>query len=163
MRLQHLRVALGALVLLAALPLVVLAQARAQAVSSRTHAHTMSAQVLISTYYDHMNVDFQSGMFNDLAMFYAPDAVFTQSNPAGVTKVYKGLAAITAFYKGLYAKLPSLHFGLAAERDLSPTILLCYEHGSTPTMPDGPRCAHLFTVVHGLIVTDDWVTYFPGK
>jgi len=122
-----------------------------------------TAQALISTYYSHINSDFQSGDFSDLSMFYGPDSVLTQSNPAGVTKVYSGLAAITGMYKGLYAKLPSLHFGLAAERSLGPTILLRYERGSTPTMPNGPRCMHLFTVANGLIQTDDWVAYFPGK
>jgi hypothetical protein len=65
--------------------------------------------------------------------------------------------------KALYAKLPSLHFGLTSERTLAPNILLRYEHGSTPTMPNGPRCAHLFVVQNGLIQTDDWVSYFAGS
>lgn len=67
---------------------------------------------MINTYYSHINVDFQSGDFSDLSMFYAPNAVLTQSSPTGVTKVYRGLPAITAFYKATYGKLPSLHFGL---------------------------------------------------
>jgi hypothetical protein len=154
MRSYRLFAALAALMLLAVLP---------AHVSAQTRTHTASAATLISTYYSHMNVDFQSGDFSDLSQFYAPDAVLTQSNPAGVTKVYKGLAAITAFYKATYAKLPSLHFGLTAERSLGPNILLRYEHGSTPTMANGPRCAHLFMVQNGLIQTDDWVTYFAGK
>jgi hypothetical protein len=150
------RAALGLLVLLiVALPTHVAGAA--------THAQAASAQALISTYYSHMNVDFHSGDFSDLPMFYAPDAVLTQSNPAGVTTVYKGLAAITAFYKGLYAKMPNLHFALTTERSLSPSILLRYEHGSTPTMPNGPRCMHLFLVQNNLIQTDDWASYFAGK
>jgi hypothetical protein len=153
MRFCRFLAAVGALVLLGMLP---------AHVSAQTRADVPSAKALVSTYYSHINVDFQSGNFSDLSTFYAPNAVLTQSNPAGVTTVFKGLAAITAFYQGLYAKMPKLHFALTAERSLSPTILLRYEHGSTPTMANGPRCVHLFTVVNGLIQTDDWASYFAG-
>jgi hypothetical protein len=153
MRFHRLCVTFGALLLLTALP---------THVSAQTRANVLSAKALVSTYYNHINVDFQNGNFTDLSTFYAPNAVLTQSNPAGVTTVFKGLAAITAFYNGVYAKLPKLHFALTAERSLSPTILLRYEHTSTPTMANGPRCEHLFTVLNGLIQTDDWTTYFAG-
>ncbi len=153
MRLYRLWATLGALMLLTALP---------THVSAQTRANVPSAKALISTYYSHINVDFQNGNFSDLSAFYAPNAVLTMSNPAGATTVFKGLAAITAFYKGLYTKLPKLHFALTSERDLGPTILMRYEHGSTPTMANGPRCMHVFTVVNGLIQTDDWVAYFAG-
>jgi hypothetical protein len=87
MRFYRLCAALAALMLLTVLPM----QASAQ-----TRTHTVSAEMLISTYYNHINVDFQSGDFSDLSQFYAPNAVLKQSNPAGVTTVYKGLVAITA-------------------------------------------------------------------
>ncbi len=153
MRFCRFLAAVGALVLLGMLP---------AHVSAQTRANVPSAKALVSTYYSHINVDFQNGDFSDLSTFYASNAVLTQSNPAGVTTVFKGVAAITAFYNGLYAKLPKLHFALTSERTLSPTLLLRYEHGSTPTMANGPRCMHLFTVINGLIQTDDWVGYFAG-
>jgi hypothetical protein len=105
----------------------------------------------------------QTGNFADLATVYAPDATLTQSTALGVTKVFHGLPAIAAYYKGVYSKLSGLHFTLTAERGLAPAVFLRYESASTPTMTVPARCAHLFVVKNGLIASDDWVTYFPGK
>jgi hypothetical protein len=123
-----------------------------------------TAHAVISTYYSTLNAAMKSGDVSQVTGAYGPDAVLTQSNALGVTKVYRGRVAIAGFYQGLYTKFPGLHFTLAgSQRDLSASILFRYEQASTPAMTVPARCAHLFTVSNGLIATDDWVTYFPGK
>jgi hypothetical protein len=133
---------------------------RAQAAPSQD----ISALSVLSTYYTALNAAMQSGDFSAVIAAYAPDAVLTQSNALGVTKVFHGRAAIGAYYKAVWTKYPSLHFTLVGnERDLSPSILFRYEQAATPTMSVPARCAHLFAIRNGLISSDDWVTYFPGK
>ncbi|HWE61673.1 MAG TPA: nuclear transport factor 2 family protein [Chloroflexota bacterium] len=123
-----------------------------------------AAATVLSTYYGLLNVAMQTGDFSAVVTAYAPDAVLTWSSALGVTTVFKGRAAIAGYYKAVYAKFPRLHFTLVgSEHNLSPSILLRYEKAITPSMVVPARCAHLFMIQSGLIASDDWVTYFPGK
>jgi hypothetical protein len=127
-------------------------------------AHRASSQDVIASYYDTLNAALTSGDLSGVVAFYAPDATLTQSNALGITQVFHGRTAIAGYYKGLYAKFPGAHFTLTgSQRNLSPSILFRYEIAGTPSMTVPARCAHLFILRSGLIVTDDWVTYFPGK
>jgi hypothetical protein len=42
-------------------------------------------------------------------------------------------------------------------------VVIFYEHAGTPATAVPGRCAHTIVVQNGLIASEDWVTYFPGK
>jgi hypothetical protein len=48
-------------------------------------------------------------------------------------------------------------------RTLSPTVVLNDEHAGTSSMAIPSRCAHVFVVEKGKMVSYDWVVFFPGK
>jgi hypothetical protein len=110
-----------------------------------------------------LNPDLVSGDFSNLSTLYAPDAVLTQSSPLGVTKVYRGRAAIMDYYKALYARVPGLHFTVASQRLLAPAIVLRYMRAATPSMTAPARCLHVFVIDGGMISTEEWTVYFAGK
>jgi hypothetical protein len=105
----------------------------------------------------------KSGDMSALASIYAPNATLTLSNPKGLTKVFHGLTAITAFYKKLPGLFPGYQWTTAAWRSLAPTVVIFYERAGTPAMALPGRCAHTIVVQNGLILSEDWVTYYPGK
>jgi hypothetical protein len=80
----------------------------------------------------------------------------------GKTTVYHGLAAIISFYDTLPAKVPGYQWTTDSLRTLSEKVVLAYEHAGTPSMTLPSRCAHVFVVEDGKIVSYDWVVFFAG-
>jgi len=54
-------------------------------------------EVVVQKYFGILNAGMRTGDFSALATVYAANATVTQTSPAGVTKVYHGLAEITGF------------------------------------------------------------------
>src|SRR6266852_6247664 len=148
-----------ALVLLSA---CVSAQADTQT-STQAPTHVLSASEVVEHYFSILNAGMKSGNFSALNTVFASDATLTRSALDGKTTVYHGLAAITSFYDTLPAKVPGFQWTTDSLRTPSETVVLAYEHAGTPSMALPSRCAHVFVVEDGKIVSYDWVVFFAGK
>jgi SnoaL-like domain len=154
--------------ILAGAAVVVPAGAISLLTSTEAHAQGQSrpsrAQSVVARYFDILNAGMASANadFSALATVYASDAVLTQSSPAGVTNVYRGLAAVTGFYVAAWQNFHGLRWTQDQVRSLASSVVLSYEHAARPGQTKPGPCAHLFMVHRGLISTLDWVTYYPG-
>jgi hypothetical protein len=128
-----------------------------------TKKHQPNPETIVRTYFTILNAGMQSGDFSALSTVYAPGATLTQSNPAGVTKVFQGIAAITGFYQAAYLKFKGYQWSSDTMLRLSPTVVLSYEHAGLATQAVPGRCSHLFTVKGKKIQSLNWVTFYAGQ
>jgi ketosteroid isomerase-like protein len=163
MRLRH----FSALASTLAIALVLLsACASAQAdtqTSTQASSHPLSASEVVEHSFSIVNAGMKSGNFSDLKSVFASDATLTRSTLDGKTTVYHGLAAIISFYDTLPAKVPGFQWTTDSLRTLSESVVLAYEHAGTSSMAVPSRCAHVFLVQNGKIVSYDWVVFFAGQ
>ena len=163
MRLRHLS-PLAIIVVIALVLLSACASAQAQTqTSTQAPSHLLSASEVVEHYFSVLNAGMKSGNFSALNSVFASDATLTRSTLDGKTTVYHGLAAITGFYDTLPAKVPGFQWTTDSLRSPSTTVVLAYEHAGTPSMALPSRCAHVFVVQNGKIVSYDWVVFFAGK
>jgi ketosteroid isomerase-like protein len=142
---------------------VLLAGATAASTAAQSASRQPSAQAVATRYFQILDAGMKSGNFAALASVFAPDATLTRSTPKGVTTVYHGLAAITRFYQTLPKSAPGYQWTTDSMRTLVPTVVLAYEHAAPPSMAVPSRCAHVFLIQNGKIVSYDWIAFFPGK
>ncbi|HEV2238156.1 MAG TPA: nuclear transport factor 2 family protein [Ktedonobacterales bacterium] len=121
------------------------------------------AEAVVLHQFQLFNVGMASGDFAAFDQVFAPDATLTTSNPAGVTTVHQGLAAIIAYYQAFQAAHPLCRWTVDSMRSLSESVVLTYDHACSPPQSVAGRCEHLFVVHAGLIQTYDWTTFYPGK
>ncbi len=163
MRLRHLS-PLAIIVVIALVLLSACASAQAQTqTSTQAPSHLLSASEVVEHYFSILNAGMKSGNFSALNSVFASDATLTRSTLDGKTTVYHGLADITGFYDTLPAKVPGFQWTTDSLRSPSTTVVLAYEHAGTPSMALPSRCAHVFVVQNGKIVSYDWVVFFAGK
>ena len=122
------------------------------------------AEQVVTRYFGILNAGMTSANadFAALTTVYAADAVLTASSPAGVTTVYHGLDAVIGFYVAAWQNLHGITWTRDQVRNLANGVVLSYEHASRPAQTKAGRCAHLFKVHRGLIISLDWVTFYPG-
>jgi len=118
-----------------------------------------SEDALVATYYQILNAGLKGGDFSVMASVFAPDATLTASTPLGSTVVVQGLSAIIAYYKNTASKFPGMQFIRDSTYDLSPTIVLNYEHAPIPSLSVPGRCSHLFVLRNSRIQELFWVAY----
>lgn len=123
----------------------------------------LGASEVVQDYFSILNAGMKSGNFSALSSVFASNATLTRSTLDGKTTIYHGLTAITAFYNTLPAKVPGFQWTTDSMRSPSAKVVLAYEHAGTPSMTLPSRCAHVFVVEAGKIVTYDWVVFFAGK
>ncbi len=163
MRLRHLS-PLAIIVVIALVLLSACASAQAQTqTSTQAPSHLLSASEVVEHYFSILNAGIKSGNFSALNSVFASDATLTRSTLDGKTTVYHGLAEITGFYDTLPTKVPGFQWTTDSLRSPSTTVVLAYEHAGTPSMALPSRCAHVFVVQNGKIVSYDWVVFFAGK
>ena len=163
MRLRHLS-PLAIIVVIALVLLSACASAQAQTqTSTQAPSHLLSASEVVEHYFSILNAGIKSGNFSALSSVFASDATLTRSSLDGKTTVYHGLAEITGFYDTLPTKVPGFQWTTDSLRSPSTTVVLAYEHAGTPSMALPSRCAHVFVVQNGKIVSYDWVVFFAGK
>ena len=163
MRLRHLS-PLAIIVVIALVLLSACASAQAQTqTSTQAPSHLLSALEVVEHYFGILNAGIKSGNFSALNSVFASDATLTRSTLDGKTTVYHGLAEITGFYDTLPTKVPGFQWTTDSLHSPSTTVVLAYEHAGTPSMALPSRCAHVFVVQNGKIVSYDWVVFFAGK
>jgi ketosteroid isomerase-like protein len=163
MRLRHLS-PLAIIVVIALVLLSACASVQAQTqTSTQAPSHLLSASEVVEHYFSILNAGIKSGNFSALSSVFASDATLTRSTLDGKTTVYHGLAEITGFYDTLPTKVPGFQWTTDSLRSPSTTVVLAYEHAGTLSMALPSRCAHVFVVQNGKIVSYDWVVFFAGK
>jgi ketosteroid isomerase-like protein len=163
MRLRH----LSTLVITLVIALVLLGGCTSTSANVQAGVQAPSGQPSASEVAEHyfriLNAGMQSHNFSALDSVFASDATLTRSTLDGKTTVYHGLADIISFYDTLPTKAPGYQWTTDSMRSLSPTVVLAYEHAGTSSMALPSRCAHVFVVQNGKIVSYEWVVFFPGK
>ena len=163
MRLQHFST-LAITLVIALVLLSACASAQAQSeTSTQASSHVQSASEVVEHSFNIVNAGMKSGNFSALKSVFASDATLTRSTLDGKTTVYHGLAAIISFYDTLPAKVPGYQWTTDSLRTLSESVVLAYEHAGTSSMALPSRCAHVFLVEDGKIVSYDWVVFFAGQ
>ena len=162
MRLRHFST-LAITLVIALVLLSACASAQAKSLtSSQAPSHVQSASEVVEHSFSIVNAGMKSGDFSALKSVFASDATLTRSTLDGKTTVYHGLDAIIGFYDTLPAKVPGYQWTTDSLRTLSESVVLAYEHAGTPSMALPSRCAHVFVVEDGKIVSYDWVVFFAG-
>jgi hypothetical protein len=126
-------------------------------------AHVPSAMAVVQKYFRSFNAGMRSGNFSTLRSVYQPNAVLTQSNPFGETKVSHGLDQIIAFYQAAYAKFDGYHWTQDSTRLLAKNVVLNYEFAGIANKGVPGRCAHVFVIRKGKIASLDWITFYSGQ
>lgn len=120
-----------------------------------------SASAVVQTYFTIANGMLRGESAADLATVFAPDAVLTAANPKGVVKTVHGLAAIMAWYRAWgAAALPGTQLTTTSVRNPTPDTVIHYEIAGSPAKPLIARCAHIFVVQDGKIISDDFIVFF---
>src|SRR5712692_4305056 len=154
MRLRHLSpLAIIVVIVLVLLSACASAQAQTQT-STQAPSHLLSASEVVEHYFSILNAGIKSGNFSALSSVFASDATLTRSSLDAKT---------TGFYDTLPTKVPGFQWTTDSLRSPSTTVVLAYEHAGTPSMALPSRCAHVFVVQNGKIVSYDWVVFFAGK
>ena len=162
MRLRHFStLAITLVIALVLLSACASAQAQTQT-STQAPSKVLTASEVVEHSFSIVNAGMKSGNFSALKSVFASDATLTRSTLDGKTTVYHGLAAIISFYDTLPAKVPGFQWTTDSLRTLSESVVLAYEHAGTPSMALPSRCAHVFVVEDGKIVSYDWVVFFAG-
>lgn len=127
---------------------------------AQTSAATPAApSLVVASYFSIFDRILQGASTSELAQVYAPTATFSYSNPMGKTVVEHGLPAITKWFKAFAATHTGYHFTLVSENSPVPGMVVRYEIASNAANIVKGRCAHIFAVVNGQIISDNFVGY----
>jgi hypothetical protein len=163
MRLRHLATLVLTLVIASGLLCACTSPQADVQTGAQAPSPVLSASEVVTHYFSVLNAGMKSGNFSALNTVYASDATFSRSTLDGKTTVYHGLTDITSFYNTLPTKAPGYQWTTDQMSSPSPTVVLAYEHAGTSSMALPSRCAHVFVVQNGKIVSYDWVVFFPGQ
>lgn len=127
---------------------------------ARTSAASPAApSLVVASYFSIFDNILSGASTSELAQVYAPTATFSYSNPTGKTTVEHGLPAITKWFKAFAITHTGYHFQLVSENSPMPGMVVRYETAFNSANVVKARCAHIFAVVNGQIVRDDFVGY----
>jgi hypothetical protein len=150
------------IIFLVSIVLCVVCSSQVRSAAAQPRSSQQSGEALVTLYYQIFNAGLRNGDFSAMASVFAPDATLSHSSAQGETSTFQGLNAIIAFYHRVYLNIPGTQFKRDKLYDLSPTILLNYEHGVGTGLRLPPRCSHLFDIRNGRLHQVFWVVYFNG-
>jgi hypothetical protein len=150
------------IIFLVSIVLCVVCSSQVPTAAAQPRLSQQNGEALVALYYQVFNAGLRNGDFSAMASVYAPDGILSQSDPQGENSTFQGLKAIIAFYHRVYLNIPGTQFKRDKLYDLSPTILLNYEHGMGTGLRLPPRCSHLFVIRNGRLHQVFWVVYFNG-
>ena len=140
---------------------LVLISLMAAGLPSRSAAAAPSAAAVVQTYFTIANGILRGESASGLASVFAPDAVLTAANPKGAVTTVHGITAITAWYKAWAAgAMPGTQLTPTSMRIPAPDTVIHYEIAGSAAKPLIARCAHIFVVQEGRIVSDDFIVFF---
>ncbi|HWE60623.1 MAG TPA: hypothetical protein VHB98_02835 [Chloroflexota bacterium] len=128
--------------------------------AARTSAapSTSPAAVVLSYFTIFSNI-VRGASVSQLADVYAPNASFIVSTPTGQTTVFHKLPAIEGWYKAFAASHVGYQLKEVSQYSPVPGMVVHYETALNAANVVKGRCVHIFAVVNGMIVRDDFVVY----
>ena len=94
-----------------------------------------------------------------MAAVYAPNSSLIVSTPTGKTSVFHKLPAIEGWYKAFAASHVGFTLKEVSQRIPVPGMVVHYEIALNAANVVKGRCAHIFAVANGMIVSDDFIVY----
>ncbi len=139
--------------------ILLLSVATSNPVARTSAAPSTRPSAVVLSYFTIFGNILQGGSTSQLAQVYAPTATFLVSTPAGKTTVYQNLPAINGWYKAFAASHVGFSLKYVSERSPIPGMVVHYEIALNAANVVKGRCVHIFAVVNGMIVSDDFVVY----
>ncbi len=143
--------------LLGSMLLVSITASNAAVHTSAAPAPSPSAVVL--SYFTVFSNSLHGASISEFGTVYAPNATFVVSTPAGQTSVFHRLPAIEGWYKAFAASHVGYHLKEVSQYSPVPGMVVHYETAYDGANVVKGRCVHIFGVVNGMIVRDDFVVY----
>jgi hypothetical protein len=130
---------------------------RGSAASTNTPAN------VVVSYFKVANDILRGASTSTLAGVYAPDATLVFSNPKGQTATFHGLPAIKGWYKVWAVGAAGLQLKQVSTRSPLPGMVIHYEVAVDSSNQVIARCAHVFAIAGGKILSDDFVIYYGTR
>lgn len=153
------RIRLASLLLCGILLLAVLTSSRAVPTSA---AGSPSPAAVVAQTFTIANSILRGGSTSQLAEVYAPTATLVVATPDGKKSAFHGLPAIEGWYKAFAGSHAGIQLKPVGVRTPLPGMVVHYEVAVDPADAVKGRCAHIFAVVNGLVVSDDFIVYWGG-
>lgn len=134
---------------------------------SGTPARTSAAPAanpaaVVAAYFTIANSILKGGSTSQLAMVIAPNATLEVSTPSGQSTIFHKLPAIEGWYTAFGTSHAGAQLKPISVRSPLPGMLIHYEVAVDPAGTVKGRCAHIFAIANGLIVSDDFIVYWGG-
>jgi hypothetical protein len=117
---------------------------------------------VVAAYFTVANSILKGGDTSQLATVIAPNATLEVSTPSGQSTIYHKLPAIEGWYKAFGASHAGAQLKPVSLRTPLPGMVIHYEVAVDPAGTVKGRCAHIFAIANGLIVSDDFIVYWGG-
>lgn len=136
----------------------------ASVMTSSTVARTSAAapatpRAVVASFFAAFSDILHGASLSELARVYSPTATFIVSTTTGKTTVYQGLPAIDGWYKAFAASHAGWDLKPVSDSSPLPGMVVHYEVALNTAHIIKGRCAHIFAVVNGMIVRDDFIGY----
>jgi hypothetical protein len=125
-------------------------------------AGTPSPAAVVAATFTIANSILRGGSTSPLAQVYAPTATLVVATPDGRKSAFHGLPEIVAWYKAFAAGHAGIQLKPVGMRTPLSGMVIHYEVAVDPSNVVKGRCAHIFAVVNGMIVSDDFIVYWGG-
>jgi hypothetical protein len=119
-----------------------------------------TSEIVVLNYFSTVNEVLRGADVAYLGLVYAPDATLTASNASGATVTVHGVPAIEHWFKTWAKAAAGLQLTETSMSTPMPGIVLHYEAAVNMYEQTVARCAHIFVVRDGMIVSDDFITYY---
>ena len=131
--------------------------------ASSATAITPSPAAVVVSYFNIANGILRGGSTAGLATVYAPNATLVVSNPKGQTSRFHNLPAIEGWYKVWAVGAAGLQLHEVSTRTPLPGMVIHYETAVDASGSIIARCAHIFAIVDGKIVSDDFIIFYGAR
>lgn len=141
---------------------ILLTSMTARTTAPASAASMTTANAVVATYFTMVNNILKGASTNQLSMVFAPTGMLSVSTPDGKTSVFKGIAAINGWYKAFAASHAGIQLKQVSQRTPLLGMVVHYEIAVDATNAVKGRCAHIFAVTNGKIVSDDFIVFAGG-
>jgi hypothetical protein len=127
-----------------------------------TAAPAASPASVVAAYFTIANSILKGGSTSQLTTVIAPNATLEVSTPTGQSSIFHKLPAIEGWYKAFAASHAGAQLKPVSMRSPLPGMVIHYEVAVDPANTVKGRCAHIFAIANGLIVSDDFIVFYGG-
>jgi len=142
--------------------ILILSVAARNPVTRTSAALSTSPATVVASYFTLANSILRGAAPSEMAAVYAPNSTLVVSTPTGQTSVFHKLPAIEGWYKAFAAGHAGIQLKQVSQRTPLPGMVIHYEIAVDASNTVKGRCAHIFAVANGMIVSDDFIVFYGG-